>query len=345
MYVAFFLVVGAAAYGLIQTTSAPAVSMDAPTHAEGDEVTIGDRTYTVSSTGADSGELTRVNESGVATTSLDSGSEVPVTDVVWEDQLARQEATFAAGDTVTDGGTDYAVDVDTAAGTLTLTNVDDPADNATVEQGETFEFRGFEATVTDVSGDGATVVRGGPYEVTVENGNVTDPTEATLVEQQNVTALAAADPALYDGTVRQNGTLKVTYRENDTNVAVEAYFRDVERHTVAEGETLRYRGNETTVDEVGTESVTLTRPAETTTTVTLGEGENVTIRGEEYFAHFPDNESVQILSTDDDYGEYHAQNRRIEDYHDRVLGLWGVAELSAVAAIVLVGAALLPVKG
>lgn len=345
MYVAFFLVVGAAAYGLIQTTSAPTVSMEGPTYTEGDEVTIGDRTYTVSSTGADSGELTWVNESGVETTSLDNGSAVPATDVVWEDQVARQEATFAAGDTVTDGGTDYAVDVNASAGTLTLTNVDDSTDNATVEQGDTFEFRGFEATVTDVSGDGATVVWGGPYVLTVDGGNVTDPTEATFVEQRNVTALAAADPALYDGTVRQNGTLKVTYRENDTNVAVEEYFRDVERHTVAEGETLRYQDDEMTVDEVGAESVTLTRPAETTTTVSLDEGENVTIRGGEYFAHFPDNDSVQILSTDDDYGEYHAQNRRISDYHERVVGLWGVAELSAIAVIILVAAALLPVKG
>jgi hypothetical protein len=345
MYVAFFLVVGAAAYGLIQTTSAPAVSIDGPTYAEGDDVTMGDRTYTVSSTGEDSGDLTWVNESGVLTETIDNGSEVPVTDVVWEDQAARHEATFSAGDTVTDGDSEYAVAVNASAGTMTLTNVDDGSDNTTVEQGETFEFRGFEATVTDVSGDAATVVWGNSYLLVVQSEEGADPAEATFVEQRNLTGLAAADPALYDELVRQNGTLKVTYRANNTNVAVEEYFGDVERHTVAEGETLQYRGNETTIDQVDSSGLTLTRPGETTTTVTLAEGENVTVGGEEYFAHFPDNESVQILSTEDRYGEYHAQNRRIADYHDRVIGLWGVAELSAIAVIMLLAAALLPVKG
>jgi hypothetical protein len=345
MYVAFFLVVGAGAYGLIQTTSAPAVSMDGPTYAQGDAVTIGDRTYTVSSTGAESGELTWVNESGVLTDTIDNGSEVPVTDVVWENQTARQEATFTDGETVVDGETEYAVSVNASAGALTLTNVDDESDNVTAGAGETFTFRGFEATVTDVSDDGATVVWGSPYLLVVQTENGTAPTEATFVEQRNVTQLAAADPALYDETVRQNGTLKVTYRANDTNVPVEEYFRDVERHTVAEGDALVYQSNETTVDEVANESVTLTRPGQTTTTVGLGEGENVTIGGEEYFAHFPDNESVQLFSTDDRYGEYHEQNLRIEDYHDRKVGLWGVVDLSVVAIILLLSAALLPVKG
>lgn len=345
MYFAFFLVVGAAAYGLIQTTSAPTVSMEGPTHAAGDEVTLGDRTYTVSSTGAESGELTWVNESGVLTESIDNGSEVPVTAVTWEDQVARHEATLSDGGTVNDSDAEYAVAVNDSAGTVTLTNVDDESDNVTVEQGGTFQFRGYQATVTDVSGDGATAVWGGPYLMTVDAENVTDPTEATFVEQRNLTALATADPALYDDPVRQNGTLKVTYRANDTNVPVEEYFRDVERHTIAEGDTLQYMGNETTVDEVANESVTLSRPGETTTTVGLSEGDNVTVGGEEYFAHFPDNESVQIFSTNDSYEAYNEETNRVDDYGDRILGLWGIAELSAIALIVLLGAALLPVKG
>jgi hypothetical protein len=345
IYVAFFLIVGAAAYGLIQTTSAPTVSMDGPTYAEGDEVTIGDRTYTVTSAGADSAELSWVNDSGVVTTSLDNGSEVPVTDVVWDDQLARQQATFGDDETVTEGDAEYAVAVNASAGTLALTNVDDDSDNRTVGQDEGFLFRGFQAVVTDVSSDGATVVWGGPYLLTVDAENVTDPTEATFVEQRNVSRLAAADPALYAGTVQQDDRRKVTYRANDTNVPVQAYFRAVERHRVAEGDTLQYQGNEMTVDEVDNESVTLRRPTETTTTVTLGAGENVTIRGEEFFAHVPANGTVQILPTAGDYGTYHAQNRRLDSYHQRIVAFWGIAILSAFAVIVLIASAILPVKG
>lgn len=360
MYVAFFVVVGAAAFGLIQTTSAPAVSMEGPTYSAGDNVTVDDRTYNVSSIETEesgggghggggettvSGELTYVNESGVRTATIDNGSEVPAVDLVWEDQAGRQSATFPAGETVVDGGTEYAVAVNASAGTLTLTNVDDESDNTTVERGETFQFRGFEATVTEVTEEGARVVWGSPYLLVVQTENGTDPTEATFVEQRNVSQLATADPALHDEPVRQNGTLKVTFRANDTNVPVDQYFRDAERHTIAEGDTLVYQGNETTVEAVDNESVTLTWPGQTTETYDLEEGENVTLGGEEYFAHFPDNESVQLFPTDERYSEYHAQNREIEGYHERILGLWGVAELAAIAAIVLLGSAFLPVKG
>lgn len=362
LYFAFFVVVGAAAYGLIVTASAPTVSMDGQAYTEGDAVTFGERTYTLSSVEASSGgggggghgggggvtrsgELSWTNESARISTTIDNGSTVPPTDVVWADQTARREATFDAGSTVAYNGSSYEVAVNATAGTLTLTNVDDAADNTTLGTGDTFQYRGFEATVTAVDDGGATVVWGNSYLLVVETANVSDPTEATFHEQRNLTQLAASDPALYDEVITQNGVRKVTYRANDTNVPVSEYFDPVERHTIAEGETLQYQGNETTVEEVANESVTLTRPGETTTTVELAEGANVTIQGEEYFAHFPNNSSVKILSTDERYGEYHEQLATIDSFHERKNGLWGVTELSIVAVIVLFATALLPVKG
>lgn len=345
MYFAFFLVVGAAAYGLIQTTSAPTVSMEGEAHAAGENLTFGDRTYEVASVGASGAELVWTNESGVVTTSIDNGTAVPPTDVVWADQTARREATFADGDAVAFNDSRYRVTVNATAGAIALTNVNDTADNVTVEAGGTFQFRGFEATVTEVADGEATVVWGNPYLLLVAAENVTDPTEATFVEQRNLTQLAVNDPALYDDLVRQNGRLWVTYRANDTNVPVDRYFAPVERHTVAEGDRLVYQGNETTVDDVTNESVVLARSGETTVTVDLAEGENVTIQGTRYFATFPSNSSVQLFQTDERYDEYDAQLDRIDDYHERTTGLWGVAELSAIAAVILLGAALLPAKG
>jgi len=352
MYLALFVVLGAAAYGLIATTSAPVVSLDAQEYSPGNEIVLGDRTHTVDiQAESDGGEVTRtgelawVNESATLTTTLDNGSEIPVTDVRWTDQQAREEAVLEDGSTVSYNGSEYAVSVNDTAGSFTLAQADDASVNETHAVGDTFTFRGPEATVTSVESGAATLVWGGPYLFEVQTENVTDPTEATFTEQRDIEALVQRDPALYNETIVQDGVQKVTYRANDTNVAVDEYFPPLERHTIAEGETLTYQGNETTVDAVDNESVTLTRPGEVTNTLELTEGGNVTVGDQQYFAHFPDNSTVQVLSTDEYYSEYSAQNQEIDSYQQRMNGLWGIAEISAVAAIILIATAFLPVRG
>jgi hypothetical protein len=179
----------------------------------------------------------------------------------------------------------------------------------------------------------------------VATPNASSPSSFALVQQRNITALAAEDPALYDQTVTVDGVEHVTYRENDTNVPVETYFGPVETRTYEVGDTLRYQGNETTVDAVTADAVTLTRPGEETTEVELTEGGNFTVSGTTYFAHFSNASSVQILSVEEYYGSYDSQNERIETYHERKLGLWGIVDLSIAAAIILLGTAFLPVRG
>ena len=344
IYLVFFAILGAAAYGLILTTSGPSVSVDGPTYENGTDVTFGDRTYDLSVSGG-SGELAWTNESAVFRNTLENGSTVPPTDVTWEGQTARQEATFDAGSTVAFNDSQYEVSVNGSAGTMTLTNPDDPADNTTVEVGSTFAYQGYDATVTAVSGDAATVVWGNPYLLTVVTENVTNPTEATLVEQRDLEQAATLDPAVYDEINTVNGTQVVTYRANETNVPVSTYFDPVERYSFEEGDTLAYQGNETTVDAVNNESVVLTRPGTTVETIDLGEGENTTIQGTQYFAHFPDDSSVRIIPTGERYSDYKASVDRAEDYDERVIGFWGIVDLSIVAVIVLVATALLPVRG
>lgn len=345
MYLAFFVIVGGAAFGLIQTTTAPEVSLDrGQTFGNGDSVTLGDRTYDVSVSDS-GGELAWSNESAVVQTSLENGSTVPPSDVVWADQSARMEQTLQAGGNVSYNGTQYDVSVNASAGTVTLTNPDDPADNVTVEQGNTFAYRGFDATVTAVSGDGATVVWGFPYVVDVFAEGEADPTTAAFVEQRDLTQLAVQDPAIYGEINVVNGTRVVTYRANETNVPVEEYFDPAERHNVTEGETLAYQGNESTIVAVTNTSIELERPTTRTESISLSEGENVTVGGEQYFAHFTDDSTVMILDTGDRYADYRAEENRVASYDERVLGLWGVAELSVVAIIVLLATAFLPVRG
>ena len=347
IYFVFFLVIGAGAFGLIQTTAEPTVSVEVneQAYSAGDTVSFGDRSWTVASADTDSGELTWTNESSVITTTIDNGSEVPVTDVEWEDQSARMEATFEAGSTVEYNGSEYSVSVNESAEMVTLTDANDASTNETHAVGDTVTYQGNEATLTSVTSDGATLVWGGPYVLAVETENVTNPTDATFIEQRDIAAMVEADPALYNETIMQDGVQKVTYRSNDTNVAVEEYFDPVERHTVVEGETLAYQGNETTIDAVTNTSIELERPGAQTVSIDVSEGENFTVAGDQYFAYFPDNSSVQFLSTDEHYEKYHAEQNEIESYNQRMNGLWGIAELSLLAAILLVATAFLPVRG
>lgn len=273
IYVAFFVIIGAGAYGLIATTSAPTITMDGQAYTEGDSVAFDDRTYTVSSASDGSGELSYVNESAVISTTIDNGTEVSTGDANWSGQ-----------------------------------------------------------------GDG-------PYVLVVQTENVTDPTEATFVQQRDIGTLVEQDPALYNETITQDGVEKVTFRENDTNVPVEEYFPEPDRHTIAEGETLDYEGNEMSIDAITNTSVELTRPGEETTTISFSQGANFTVGDQQYFAHFQDNSSVLLLQTDERYGEYHAQEKQIEAYDERVIGLWGITEISALAAILLIATAYLPVRG
>ena len=83
IYLVFFAVLAAGAYGLIQTTSAPSVAVDGPTQKDGDRVTFGDRTYDLSVENG-SGELSWTNESAVFEATIENGSTVPPADVVWD---------------------------------------------------------------------------------------------------------------------------------------------------------------------------------------------------------------------------------------------------------------------
>jgi hypothetical protein len=62
VYFALFVVVGAGAYGLLGVMSGPAVSLDGPTHSQGDQFSAGGVTYTVDSVGDGEATLTAGEE-------------------------------------------------------------------------------------------------------------------------------------------------------------------------------------------------------------------------------------------------------------------------------------------
>jgi len=279
IYVAFFVLVGAASYSVIATATAPTVGFENPEHelSEGDGVTVGDRQYTVSDISAETqGGGGDDHGGGGGAELVRSGR------LTWTDRSADYTATWENGSTVTYDGTEYRVDVE--------------------------------------SGD--------------------DPATFRLVEPVNRSATLQEDSSVRDELVTQDGTEYVV-RETDgelTLIPASEYFPEPESVEFEEGRTIQYRGNETTVEAVSSEEVTLAWTAPRTNAVEVGDEESVTLNGEQYVAHFPDNSTLTL----GDPGTYERQTERIDTFHRHVSGLWGVSIVSFATAIMLLGMAYMP---
>lgn len=243
--------------------------------------------------------------------------------------------TLVQNDTMTVGERTYTLatvgqdDAGDPVGELTWTNESAQA-TATLEDGSTTPYQGEE------------------FRVAVENGSET--ASFRLVEVQNASALLAADPAVEDDPVTQGGVDYVLYADNQTRgPPVEEYLPAPETVEFAGGDQLQHQtdsGNVTAdVQDVSESGATLTWSTTVTNTIELAEGSNVTLNGATHLVHFPDNESVQVLPTDQYYSSYQSELAAVEEFNERQNGVWGVFIICVVAAIVLVAAAYLPVKG
>jgi len=271
VYFVLFVLVGAGAYGFIQVgMSQPTVGLDGPTYAEGDELTVGDRTYTVDSIDAEEGELAEY--AGDA-------------DLVRFNESKRETATLENDSTVTFDGGEYRV--------------------------------------------------------------VTGEESFTLVEEQNVSAILADDPDVEDETATRDGEEFVVYRENQSIEPLSEYLPEPDRIEFSVGEDFEYEAEDVTasVDGVSADGVRLSWAAPGEETITVSAGENQTVNGVEYFAHFPNENRVQILRSDQHYGTYVGELSAIEYWNERQNGVWGVVILSFITGVVLVATAYLPVKG
>jgi IS1 family transposase len=170
----------------------------------------------------------------------------------------------------------------------------------------------------------------------------------TLTEEQNVTALLGADSAVENSLATQNGTDYVVYRDNDTLRPLSEWLPAPETRQYSTDESFPYAADSgpqaTTVTAVTNESATVEWTAPRDRSVELTEGGNVTLASGEYFAHFPDEETVQVVSVDQ-YPSYQQTLSEQEYFHERTNGLWGVSILGGIAAVLMLGMAYLPVRG
>jgi len=214
------------------------------------------------------------------------------------------------------------------------------------EMAADLEWTDESATYTATLANGSTTtVDNTTYLVTTDSESGT----MTLTEEQDVEQLLADDPAVDDSLATQGDTDYVVYSENRTQVPLSEWLPEPETRTYAVGDSFTYAADsgpqETTVAEITDSEATLEWTASRDETAELSEGGNVTLaNGQQYFAHFPDQNTVMVISSDQ-YADYQATLADQEYFHERQNGFWGISILSGIAAVLMLGMAYLPTRG
>jgi plastocyanin len=348
-YFVLFMVISAGAYAYIGMAEQPQVDVPGETYSEGENVTVADRTYTVATVGGGSAELTRTITGVQINETLAHNSTVSWQAISWSGQQVDSRS-IANGSAVQFDGSTHQVLVNTSADPpqMRLEQVSNRSVFETVELGGTVTVTVDgqpipDATVTEVTESDVTLSWGNDYLVDIPNE--TSPSSADLIAQQNVTRLLVLDTDVENSLgTNPDGSEYVQYT-NGTQIPVEEYVPDPEIETVEVGDTVQYEGNETTVENITSERVLLTRIGIGTETTDFSEGSVTEINGESYLGHFPDDSTLQLVeNTTENQQKYQADQDSISKYSERKAGLWGVVILSTLAAIILITAAYLPVK-
>lgn len=255
-------------------------------------------------------------------------------------EVRLQAGELTSGDALTVDGVEYTVsdigfaetegegEGDTIVGTLTWTNESYVA-TATLDNGSTIPFEGEE------------------YRVVIENR--TDVSSFELVEEFNVTALLLADDDVENELATRNDTDHVVYRADQRIEPLSEWLPDPDRQgPFAVGETMPYAADEGNVTaevrSVEPAAATLAWDSTNDREAELTEGGNVTLGDTQYFAHFADEDSVQLVPTGQYWGAYQEELAYEDAWFERHAGLWAVVIASFLAAVILLSTAYLPVK-
>jgi hypothetical protein len=192
--------------------------------------------------------------------------------------------------------------------------------------------------------DSATTYDNQSWTVVIENR--TDVSAFELREELDVSGILANDSAVENETVTVDGEDRVVFQQNGSTKALDDYLPAPETRTFAVGDQYDYVAEEdgevdATVTNVTTSAAELTWTSPQENTLSLSEGGNVTLGGTQYIAHFPDNSTVVLSENVQGYLE---DTQRQDYFTERKNGLWGVSIVSFAIAVVLLGAAYLPVK-
>jgi hypothetical protein len=349
IYFAFFLVMGASAYSVIVVAEEPAIDLEGESYSEGGTFAVDGREYVVAGLNASGGgeegggeasaTLEWTNESARYAATLGNNSTVSPARASFPGQRAVHTATLAEGDTVIFNGSETTVSIPDV-GSPSNFSLGGPATQVTFEYNDTLDYRGNATTVAAITPGEVRLIWGDDYRVLVPNES--DPDSFRMVQQYNVSARLAADPAVENRTItREDGRRYVVLAANGSTVPLSEYLPDPDVGRLREGDSMTVGGNETTVANVTASGVVVEWTGPRTNTVSLAEGSNVTLNGQRFVVHFR-GEAVQLSPQVEKYQE----DRARQDYfQERRNGLWGVTLLSGMAAMLIVGLAYLPVRG
>ncbi len=247
--------------------------------------------------------------------------------------------TYTEGDTLTVNGTNYTV-------TTVESEIEEGSHGGGASVSYTGEVTFFNASAmgTATLEDGSSMeFQGAAYNISVPNQ--TEVTQFQLTEILSASDVVANDPDASAVVTDENGNQFVQF-ENESTVPVSEYLPEPTTFTISTGDVFYYPEEDvsTTVTDVSASGATLTWDAADNESTDFGEGENITLNGESYFAHFPSNSSVQVLPTSEYYGEYASTLSDISYYHERKNGVWGIVLISFLSALILISAAYLPNK-
>jgi len=209
------------------------------------------------------------------------------------------------------------------SGTLQWT-VEDAPQEATWANGSVVDFRGAE------------------YEVVIAGE---EPETFTLREVIDRQAILGADPQADNETVTSGGEEFVVVREGGDRelVPVDEYFPEPDEAAFGVDDSFEFRNTTATVTGLTAQGATVEWTEDETRTRGVSQAVERTFGGTTYLAYFQEHGGgdITLILTTDIEG-FHEQSDRIEWYDDRVRGLWGVAVLSWVMTVLMVGLAFLP---
>lgn len=221
------------------------------------------------------------------------------------------------GESISVGGQSYTVtSMTSSSATLEWTN-ESAIQRLTWENGTTIDFRDDQ------------------YRVEIPQSN---PSSFALVEVLDVETILQNDPEVENDTItRADGNRYVVYRDDGSTQRLSEYLPEPDR-AVFEGDTVDYNGTTRTVASLTVDRVVLTWQEPETNEISGSEGGNVTLAGENTYTVRVSGSTLQLV----EYADYQEEVEQRDYYGERIAGLWGVAIIAGLTAMLLVGLAFLP---
>lgn len=325
IYVVFFVLVAVGAFSLTTVAQEPSVSVAGQNYSQGDTLSAGGTEWTVNVNDGE-GNVSRVNESARFTTSIANNSSLLLAN--GEYRPAPNGSDGGAG-TGTGSPSPSATGTPGGSGTSLATGETASNDSAT-------RFRVVipNATAGNASDGNAS---GGNA-----SGNATNVSSFTLRQEFMTSQRLRQDSSVADVALTgENGTQYVRYR-NGTTQPLDEYLPTPEVRNVSVGDSFPYENNSSSVASVNTSGATLAWEGNLTRSTELKDGENATIGETTYVAQFPTNSTVTLSQN---VSGYQAEQAKLDEFNNRILGLWGIVIISLFAAILIVALAYMPVRG